>query len=144
MSEQNTRQRVARYFLMAAGCLSAVVSPAQCGDSLSPSVVASFPKNISELAYSDFSHARQYPWFAQFKQQTLPTGFSELEHFLSSAGVNPAKQIDEIAWALMAEDDPADAVNNAPQSSQPNEAASGASNAAATNAAKTGTSAAAD
>src|SRR5271155_5828493 len=121
MSERTFRLRTAHCFLMTAGCLLAFARPAQCGDSLSPSVVASFPKNISELAYSDFSHARQYPWFAQFKQQTLPTGFSELEHFLSSAGVNPAKQIDEIAWALMAEDDPADAVNNAPQSSQPNE-----------------------
>src|SRR5271168_2321817 len=145
MSERNIRLRIAHYFLMAVGCLLAFAGRAQCSDSLSPSVVASFPKNISELAYSDFSHARQYPWFAQFKQQTLPIGFNELEHFLASAGVNPAKQIDEIAWALMAEDDPADAANNAPQGSQPNEAASGASNAAAANAAaKKGTSATAE
>jgi len=141
MSERTFRLRTAHCFLMTAGCLLAFARPAQCGDSLSPSVVASFPKNISELAYSDFAHARQYPWFAQFKQQTLPTGFNGLEHFLSSAGVNPAKQIDEIAWALMAEDDPADAVKNAPQSSQQNEPTSGATNTAARSAAaKNGTS----
>jgi hypothetical protein len=71
-------------------------------DSLSQSVLASFPKNISELAYSDFAKARQFPWFAQFKRQTLPTGFGELEHFLSAAGIDPSKQIDEIAWSLSA------------------------------------------
>lgn len=82
---------------------------------LSRSVISSFPKDISELAYSDYSHARQLPWFEQFKRQTMPVGFGEIERFLSSVGIKPDQQIDEIAWALMAVDDPADLVERNPQ-----------------------------
>jgi hypothetical protein len=94
--------------------------PRAQADSLSPSVLALFPKNASEIAYSDFAHARQLPWFAQFKHQTLPAGFGELDSFLSSVGIDPNKQIDQIAWALVASDDPADAAIDAAENAAQN------------------------
>jgi hypothetical protein len=95
-------------------------------DSLSSSVLALFPKNASEIAYSDFAHARQLPWFAQFKHQTLPTGFGELDNFLSSVGIDPNRQIDQIAWALVASDDPADAAIDAAENAAQNSPAQNA------------------
>lgn len=103
-----------RYYFFAAALLL-VASHCLGAGTLSQSVISSFPKDISELAYSDFSHARQLPWFEQFKRQTLPIGFGEIERFLSSAGVKPDQQIDEIAWALMATDDPANLAARNPQ-----------------------------
>jgi hypothetical protein len=84
--------------------LFSLASPRAHADTLSPSILSLFPKNASELAYSDFAHVRQFPWFAQFKRQTLPTGFSELDAFLSSINIDPNRQIDQLAWALIASD----------------------------------------
>jgi hypothetical protein len=71
---------------------------------LSVNVIAMFPKNTAEFAYADLKEARQFPWYAQFKSQTLPIRFSDLEHFLASAGVDDNAQIDELAWSLTSAD----------------------------------------
>ena len=59
-----------------------------------------FPKNTAEFAYANLKEARQFPWYAQFKSQTLPGHFSDLEHFLASVGVDDNSQIEELAWSL--------------------------------------------
>jgi hypothetical protein len=71
---------------------------------LSVNVIAMFPKNTAEFAYADLKEARQFPWYAQFKSQTLPVRFSDLEYFLASAGVDDNAQIDELAWSLASAD----------------------------------------
>jgi hypothetical protein len=77
-------------------------------ETISPSVLSYFPKNISELAYADLARTRQFPWFAQFRRQTLPAGFGDLEQFLSSAGIDPSRRIDELVWSLSAESEPSE------------------------------------
>jgi len=71
---------------------------------LSVDVIAMFPKNTAEFAYADLKEARQFPWYAQFKSQTLPPRFSDLEHFLASTGVDDNSQIEELAWSLSSGD----------------------------------------
>jgi hypothetical protein len=71
---------------------------------LSVDVIAMFPKNTAEFAYANLKEARQFPWYAQFKSQTLPARFSDLEHFLASAGVDDSSQIEELAWSLSSGD----------------------------------------
>jgi hypothetical protein len=84
-------------------------------ETVSQSVLSYFPKTISELAYADLAKARQFPWFAQFKRQTLPVGFGDLEQSFSSAGMDPNRQIDELVWSLGAETNPGDDAQNARQ-----------------------------
>lgn len=83
--------------------------------SLGVNVVAMFPRNTAEFAYADLKEARKFPWYAQFKSQTLPLRFSDLEHLLASAGVDDNLQIDELAWSLSSGDSATAAVDkNAP------------------------------
>jgi hypothetical protein len=60
-----------------------------------------FPKNSGEVAYADLKTARQFPWFAQLKQQMLPAKFRDFETFLTSAGVDPNTQVTELVWAMV-------------------------------------------
>ncbi|GAC1618976.1 MAG: hypothetical protein NVS9B13_07590 [Candidatus Acidiferrum sp.] len=93
--------------------------PSVHAGTLHPGVIAMFPKNILEFAYADLSEARKFSWYAQFKTQSLPPRFAELEHFLASAGVSPNSQIAEVAWALAAENMDSDlAARSVPASNQ--------------------------
>lgn len=76
------------------------LSPALRAASLSANVLGMFPKNIAEFAYADLTEARKFSWYPQFKSQSLPPRFSELEQFLASAGIKPNSQIEGLAWAL--------------------------------------------
>ncbi len=76
------------------------LSPSLRAGTLGANVVAMFPKNTAEFAYADLKEARKFPWYAQFKSQALPSNFSELQHFLTSAGVDENLQMDELAWSL--------------------------------------------
>jgi hypothetical protein len=77
--------------------LALAVTPAAAG-TLSPSVIGLFPKELGEFAYADLKTARNYPWFAQLKDQMLPSRFREFEEFLSSVGADPNRQVEELAW----------------------------------------------
>jgi hypothetical protein len=91
------------------------VSAALRAGTLGTNVVAMFPRNTAEFAYADLKEARKFPWYAQFKSQTLPLRFSDLEHFLASAGVDDNLQIDELAWSVSSGDSgAADADKDAP------------------------------
>jgi len=94
--------RIAKIFvasgILLAAMLSAVPSQGSSG-SLSPTILAMFPKQIGEFAYADMKSARKYAWFPQLRDQILPARFRQFEQFLASAGVDPNTQVDEIAWA---------------------------------------------
>ena len=68
---------------------------------LGSDVIALFPKEIGEFAYADLKTARHLPWFAQFKDQVVPSRFRQFERFLAAAGIDPDSQVDELAWATV-------------------------------------------
>jgi hypothetical protein len=78
----------------------AVALPARAG-TLSTGVLGLFPRDIGEFAYADMRQARTQPWFPQLKQQMMPARFRQFEQLLSSAGIDPNAQVDEVAWALL-------------------------------------------
>jgi len=79
---------------LALGC-----APACTAGSLSTAITGMFPKEVGEFAYADLKAARQFPWFSQLREQLLPSRFRQFEQFLTSAGVDPNAQVDEVAWA---------------------------------------------
>ncbi len=89
--------------IFAAGLVSALIGAPQrsFAGSLSPSVIAMFPKQVGEFAYADLKSARQYSWFPQLREQLLPSRFRQFEQFLTSAGVDPNSQVDELAWGAI-------------------------------------------
>jgi hypothetical protein len=90
-------------FLLLAFISTPSVTTLRAG-TLSVDVIAMFPKNTAEFAYADLKEARQFPWYAQFRSQTLPVRFSDLEHFLASVRVDDHSQVDELAWSLSSAD----------------------------------------
>jgi hypothetical protein len=70
--------------------------------SLSSAVIGMFPKDAGEFAYADLKSARQFSWFPQLREQLLPARFREFEQFLTSAGMDPNTQVDEVVWAQAA------------------------------------------
>jgi hypothetical protein len=91
---------------VAAGILAVMAltapKPARAGR-LGPDVIALFPKDVGEFAYADLKKARTLKWFPQLQEQLLPERFRQFEKFLASAGVDPNSQVDELAWALVAD-----------------------------------------
>jgi hypothetical protein len=77
-------------------------SPGASAGSVSPTITGMFPKQVGEFAYADLKSARQYPWFPQLREQLMPDRFREFEGFLTSAGVDPNSQVDELAWGIIA------------------------------------------
>ena len=89
---------VAVAFLVAA--LAIAPQPSSAG-TLNTSVIGMFPKEVGEFAYADLKTARKFPWFAQLREQILPSRFRDFEKFLVSAGVDPNTQVDELAWGAI-------------------------------------------
>lgn len=83
------------------GAMSLVPVAGRAG-TLGTDVIGLFPKEVGEFAYADLKKARQLKWFAELKDQVLPSRFRQFEQFLASAGVDPNTQVDELAWALVA------------------------------------------
>jgi hypothetical protein len=80
---------------------------------LSSDVIGMFPQNIGEFAYANLKEARSLSWFPQLKQQMLPARFKQFEQFLTSAGIDPNSQVEEVAWATVGAPPPP-AAQNAP------------------------------
>src|SRR5580700_866141 len=74
-------------------------APESSAGNLSTAVIGMFPKQVGEFAYADLKSARKFPWFKQFRDQVLPSRFRQFEQFLTTAGVDPDTQVDELAWA---------------------------------------------
>ncbi|HUJ83115.1 MAG TPA: hypothetical protein VLW83_14615 [Candidatus Acidoferrales bacterium] len=68
---------------------------------LSTDVIGMFPREVGEFAYADMKAARSRPWFSQLRDQLLPGNFRQFEQFLTSAGIDPNTQVDEMAWAII-------------------------------------------
>lgn len=90
--------------ILSAACavllLGSLAPPTGAG-SLTTSVIGMFPKDVGEFAYADLKTARHLPWFAQFKDQVVPSRFRQFEKFLAAAGIDPDTQVDELAWAAV-------------------------------------------
>ena len=71
--------------ICAALLFTAAVPQVRAG-SLTTSVIGMFPKDVGEFVYADLKTARHYPWFAQFKDQVVPSRFRQFEKFLAAAG----------------------------------------------------------
>ncbi|GAC1662372.1 MAG: hypothetical protein NVS9B4_15950 [Candidatus Acidiferrum sp.] len=82
--------------------LLSLAKPARAGH-LGADTIALFPKEVAEFAYADLKKARTLKWFPQLQEQMLPERFRQFEHFLSSAGIDPNSQVDEVAWGLVPE-----------------------------------------
>ena len=95
------RFRITGLFLALVLTLS-FFAPASHAGSLSSDVIGLFPASVGEFAYADLRQARAFPWFASLKEQMLPAKFRQFEQFLSSAGMDPNTQVEEMAWALVA------------------------------------------
>src|ERR1700676_1846968 len=76
------------------------VAPARA-NTLGTEVIGMFPQNVGEFAYADLRQARALPWFPQLKKQMLPPRFQQFEQFLTTAGINPDMQVEELAWGLV-------------------------------------------
>src|SRR6202790_2063210 len=75
-----------------------------CAGTLGANVIGMFPKDVGEFGYADMKKARTLKWFPQLQEQVLPERFRQFEKFLASTGNDPNSQVDEIAWALVAEE----------------------------------------
>ncbi len=101
ISQVSLPHRIAAVVLL---FLLALILPAHTrAGSLATDMIGLFPKNVGEFAYADLKKARTLKWFPQLQEQILPDRFRQFEKFLLSAGVDPNTQVDEIAWALVAE-----------------------------------------
>src|SRR5215472_9507665 len=76
----------------------AVAPPPTAAGSLSTGVIGLFPKQVGEFAYADLKTARKFAWFPKLREQLLPSKFRQFEQFLTSAGVDPNTQVEELAW----------------------------------------------
>jgi len=95
-------QKITALALLAAGIVVAIsTAPVRraFAATLSNSVIGLFPKDVGEFAYADLKTARGFPWFSQLREQLLPSRFRQFEQFLTSAGIDPNAQVDELAWA---------------------------------------------
>jgi len=79
----------------------AMIPARSSAGSLSTGVIGMFPKQTGEFAYADLKSARKYSWFPALRDQLLPARFRQFEQFLTSAGVDPNAQVDELAWGGM-------------------------------------------
>lgn len=100
MKLNNRAPRPAVVVLAAFAFVLTGAAPSVRGESLESRVIAMFPKDVGEIAYADLSQVRNFPWYAQFKQQALPPRFIDFAQFLKSAGIDPETEIDGVAWAL--------------------------------------------
>jgi hypothetical protein len=101
---RNSFQRLVAFLSVVSICLLAAPAPFTRpvdASSLSTDIIGMFPKEIGEFAYADLRAARQKPWFAQLRDQLLPGNFRQFEQFLTTAGIDPTTQVDEMAWAAI-------------------------------------------
>jgi hypothetical protein len=87
--------------MVLAAAFTAMIPRRSHADTLSTAIIALFPKDTGEFAYADLKSARKFPWFAQLRDQVLPARFRQFEQFLTTAGVDPNSQVEELAWAFI-------------------------------------------
>jgi hypothetical protein len=70
-------------------------------DRLGLDLIGMFPKDLGEFAYTDLKKARSEKWFAALETQLLPDQLVQIQKFLVSTGINPDRQVDEVAWGFI-------------------------------------------
>ena len=101
------RQPNSRSVIFAVLAVTAILAPfaaipsRSSAGSLSTGIIGMFPRSIGEFAYADLKSARKYAWFPKLREQMLPSKFRQFEQFLTSAGVDPNTQVEELAWGGM-------------------------------------------
>lgn len=101
---KNRRFIALLWTFLATGLLAVLTMPRTThAGSLDTSVIGMFPKEVGEFGYVDLKAARQYAWFPQLREQLLPSRFRQFEQFLSSAGVDPNTQVDELTWGAISD-----------------------------------------
>lgn len=83
------------------GVLALLLAQGARAGTVQPDIIGLFPKDIGEFAYADLKSARKFSWYAQMKDQVLPSRFRQFETFLMSAGIDPERQVNELAWGAM-------------------------------------------
>jgi hypothetical protein len=101
-----------KMLLIVAAVLACASAPAARAGSLSTQVIGMFPQNAGEFAYVDLRQARSLTWFPQLQEQILPDRLRQFEQLLSSAGMDPNSQVEELAWALIPSELPAGAAQD--------------------------------
>lgn len=76
------------------------VCPAQA-NSLRSDVLYLLPRETGEVGFIDVQELRGSPHFDRLKQRFLPPRFAHFERFIQSVGVDPEKDIEWVAWALL-------------------------------------------
>jgi hypothetical protein len=99
MSRRNLGYVVRSVALLAALVL-ALPRSVQAGR-LGLDLIALFPRDLGEFAYTDLKKARSEKWFAALETQLLPEPLEQVQKFLVSAGIDPERQVDEIAWGFI-------------------------------------------
>jgi len=102
---QSLRKILVTILLPAAFLAAAIAATPQRSHAgtLDSSVIGMFPQNVGEFAYADLKSARKFSWFPQLREQLLPSRFRQFEQFLTSAGVDPNAQVEELAWGAISE-----------------------------------------
>ena len=99
MRQPNRRLMVLGFLAVAILVASIATIPSRSSaGSLSTGIIGMFPKQVGEFAYADLKAARKYAWFPKLREQLLPSKFRQFEQFLTSAGVDPNTQVEELAW----------------------------------------------
>jgi hypothetical protein len=86
---------------IAAGTVMFLLPVSGQASTISPAVLALFPRDLGEFAYADLKAARQFTWYTQLHEQMLPARFRDFEKFLTDAGVDPNTQVEEVAWGFV-------------------------------------------
>jgi hypothetical protein len=79
---------------------AAFAAPMAAG-TVPPDILGLFPKEVGEFAHADLKSARRFSWYGQMKDQVLPSRFRQFEAFLVSAGIEPDRQVNELAWGAV-------------------------------------------
>lgn len=94
--------RIAAFWILTSFLALLLVTPRHAvAGTLNTSVIGMFPKETGEFAYADMKSARQLSWFPQLRDQLLPGNFRNFEKFLTSAGIDPNSQVEELAWGAI-------------------------------------------
>jgi hypothetical protein len=91
--------RKAAWWAVAAAAILMV--PGLRAGTLNTDVIGLFPQSVGEFAYADMKSAQQYKWFPELQQQILPARFREFETFLKSIGIDPATDVDDLAFGAI-------------------------------------------
>ncbi len=97
-------RRMTTIAVLIASCLFGAVAPLlrpSAAATLSTAIIGMFPKEVGEFAYADLKTARRYAWFPQLRDQIVPSRLRQFEQFLTTAGVDPNTQVDELAWGAI-------------------------------------------